>query len=77
MTLPGSRPLTLAEEARQLLRYTSLQRAEYLNEVWCEPKRGPGVADELQRELAKALREASNGQPATVGQNRARPVGRR
>lgn len=33
MSLPGTRALTLAEEAALLLGYTALQRAEYLHEV--------------------------------------------
>jgi hypothetical protein len=53
--LPGSRTLTLREEAEQLLAYSALQRAEYLHEVWCNPNRGPSVAHELQREVALAL----------------------
>lgn len=53
--LPGARPLTLAEEAQMLLGYTTLQRAEYLHEVWCNPNRGPAVAHALQRELAAAM----------------------
>ena len=57
MSLPGTRTLTLAEEAQMLLRYSSMQRAEYLHEVWCCPHRGPRVAHELQRALAEALQK--------------------
>lgn len=57
-SLPGSRKLDLRGEAEQLLRYTCLQRAEYLHEVWCNPQRGPSVAHALQRELAVALQAA-------------------
>ena len=56
MSLPGTRTLTLREEAEMLTRYSSLQRAEYLHEVWCTPSRGPAVAHALQRALAEALR---------------------
>ena len=53
--LAGTRTLTLREEAEMLTRYSSLQRAEYLHEVWCTPSRGPAVAHALQREVAEAL----------------------
>ena len=53
------RPLTLREEAEMLTRYSSLQRAEYLHEVWCTPSRGPAVAHALQREVAEALTRMS------------------
>ena len=43
------RPLTLREEAEMLVRYSSLQRAEYLHEVWCTPSRGPAVVAADQR----------------------------
>jgi len=53
------RPLTLREEAEMLTRYSCLQRAEYLHEVWCTPSRGPAVAHALQREVAEALTRLS------------------
>lgn len=55
MSLPGTRVLSTQEEAALLLGYSALQRAEYLNEVWTNPQRGPAEAHELQRAIAEAL----------------------
>lgn len=56
--LPGSRVLSLQEEAALLLGYTALQRAEYLREVWVNPERGPAEAHALQRAIAEALKSS-------------------
>lgn len=55
--LPGSRTLTLREEAQMLLGYTSHQRWEYLDQVERCPRRGWEVAQQLRAELA-ALKPA-------------------
>ncbi len=69
MPITGARVLTLQEEAELLRAYTAQQRAEYLHEVWCNPERGPAEAHALQRAIAQALADSSNGCPSTVGQN--------
>jgi len=57
--LPGTRVLSVQEEAALLLGYTALQRAEYLREVWLDPKRGPAEAHALQGAIAEALAAAN------------------
>jgi hypothetical protein len=69
--------LSLQEEAALLRAYTAQQRAEYLHEVWCNPERGPAEAHALQRAIAEALADSSNGRLSTVGQNQALKSGTR
>lgn len=57
--LPGSRALTLEEEAAMLARYSSHQVWEYLDQVSRSPKRGPDDAQALRDLLSKLKAKTS------------------
>ena len=64
--LPGTRALTLAEEAQMLLRYTVVQLAQYLREVECNPARGPAQAHALRGAVHEALRGSAHSPHETA-----------